>query len=206
MTLAAWSAVAAICALGAMTPGPSLAVISRHALSGGRAAGAAAALAHALAIGIYAFASISGIAVLVASGTTAYAILQWGGAAWLAWMGVRALFSAPGDPVADTPATTRRGAARDGFLVAFLNPKVAIFFLALFSQVVGPDTATAERVLVASTAMVIDGGWYLLVAWGLTRPRWLSWLRRHGPWLDRLFGVLLLGLAIRLVWQAVTGP
>lgn len=206
MTLAAWSTVAALCVLGAVSPGPSLAVITRHTLAGGRTAGAVAALAHGLAIGLYAFASISGVAVVLTRSPTAFAVLQWAGALWLAWLGLKALL-ANREPAHDDPAAPNhhQGAARDGFLVAFLNPKVAVFFLALFSQVIGPDTSTPARLGYATTAMVIDAGWYLLVAWGLSRPGWMAWLRRHGPWVDRLFGVLLLALALRLIYQAVAG-
>ncbi len=194
-----------LCALGAMSPGPSLAVVSRHTLAGGRAAGSVAALAHGLAIGLYAFASISGIAALLTRSPTAFAALQWAGALWLAWLGLKALLSRPANEATETAPPDHRGAARDGFLVAFLNPKVAVFFLALFSQVVGPETSAATRTLYAGTAMVIDAGWYLLVAWGLSRPGWLAWLRRHGTWVDRLFGIILIGLALRLIFQAVSG-
>ena len=85
-------------------------------------------------------------------------------------------------------------------MVAFLNPKVAVFFIALFSQVIGPDTSPLAKLVYALTAMVIDMAWYLLVAWSFSNPRWLQKLQEHAVWLERLFGVVLLALALRLVY------
>lgn len=209
MNPATWSTVAMLCALGAMSPGPSLAVVVRHTLAGGRVAGTAAALAHGLAIGIYALLCVSGLGVLITRSPMVFTAFQWAGAAYLAWLGLRALAARRGDvdeaERTEQPAPGTGGAARDGFLVAFLNPKVAVFFIALFSQLIGPDTGPAERLTYATTAMAIDGGWYWLVARGLSRPVWLARLRRHGVAIDRLFGIILLALAARLVYVTLAG-
>jgi threonine/homoserine/homoserine lactone efflux protein len=96
------------------------------------------------------------------------------------------------------------GAARDGFLVVFLNPKIAVFFIALFSQVIGPDTALAARLGYAATAMVIDAGWYLLVARVFSSEALLPRLQKRAVWMERLFGLILLLLAGRLVWETLS--
>ncbi len=202
MTLATWLAVVSICALGAMSPGPSLAVVLRQTLAGGRVNGCVAAVAHALGIGFYALACISGLAFLVTTSPTLFAGFQWAGAAYLAWLGIKGLLAKPGGTELAGGAT-RGSAARDGFMIVFLNPKIAVFFIALFSQVIGPDTPLAARLAYAATAMVIDGAWYLLVAWGFSSPAWLPRLQARAVWLERLFGVVLLALAARLVWQTI---
>ena len=85
--------------------------------------------------------------------------------AYLAWLGIQGLRARPANGDSEPEVVGTAGAARDGFLIVFLNPKIAVFFIALFSQVVGPDTGLAARLGYAATAMVIDAGWYLLVAW-----------------------------------------
>jgi threonine/homoserine/homoserine lactone efflux protein len=200
VSLATWLTVVTICALGAMSPGPSLAVVLRHTLAGGGRQGAVAALAHGLGIGLYALACISGLAFVLIASPRLFAAFQWAGAAYLAWLGIRGLLARPtGETQPEAPAS-HAGAARDGFLVAFLNPKVAVFFIALFSQVIGPDTSWPAKLAYAATALVIDAGWYLLVAWLFSRPQWLARLRGGAVWVERLFGAVLLGLAARLVW------
>jgi len=203
MLLATWLTVLSICVLGAMSPGPSLALVLRHTLAGGRRNGTLAALAHGVGIGIYALAAISGLAVLLTASPAMFRAFEWAGAAYLAWLGVRGLLSRP--TPADDPALPASGgsAARDGFLIAFLNPKIAVFFIALFAQVVGPDTPWVARLLYAGTAWFIDTAWYLLVAWLFSVPRWLGRLQRNAVWFERLFGAVLLALAGRLVWATL---
>jgi threonine/homoserine/homoserine lactone efflux protein len=88
-------------------------------------------------------------------------------------------------------------------MIAFLNPKIAVFFIALFSQVIGGETPWFGRLLYAGTAWFIDTAWYLLVAWLFSTPRWLARLRRNAVWFERLFGLVLLALAARLVLETL---
>ncbi|MCS4504125.1 LysE family translocator [Arhodomonas aquaeolei] len=198
MTLAAWLALAGVCVLGAVSPGPSLAVVVRHSVRRSRAHGLAAALAHALGVGVYALLTTLGLAAVVTADPLVYHGLALAGAAYLAWLGIGALRSGgaalEGAAGATAPVGVA-GAARDGFLMAFLNPKIAVFFLALFSQFVHADMGVAEVGVFWATATVVDGGWYALVATALTRGRVLAWLRGHALWVDRLTGVVLLVLA-----------
>lgn len=205
MNLATWLTVVAICSLGAMSPGPSLAVVLRQTLAGGRRNGCVAALSHALGIGFYALASVSGLALLITASPPFYRAFQWAGAAYLAWLGLRGLLARASDPADFRPAATSASAAREGFLIAFLNPKIAVFFIALFSQVIGPETPWIARLVYAATAAVIDGAWYLAVAWLVSSPLWLARLQRRALWFERLFGAVLLALAARLVYQNLTG-
>ncbi|SFM32039.1 LysE family translocator [Marinobacter zhejiangensis] len=205
MTFATWLTVVTICALGAMSPGPSLALVLKQTLSGGRRHGVVAALFHGLGIGIYAFLSILGLAAIITTSPTAFTALQWGGALYLAWLGFKGLTAKPtaNNELPDIPTT--RSAARDGFLIAFFNPKVAVFFLALFSQVVGTDTSLLAKFGYAATALVIDTGWYLIVAWLFSNPKWLDVLRQRAVWFERVFGAVLIALAGRLVAGIVNG-
>lgn len=199
MTLATWLAVVSICILGAMSPGPSLAVVLKQTLSGGRRNGVIVALLHGLGVGLYALLSILGLAAVITASPLAFGLLQWGGAAYLAWLGVKGLLARRGEQAELDIEPSGASAARDGFLVVFLNPKIAVFFLALFSQVVGTDTSLLAKLGYAATALVIDGTWYLLVAWLLSSPLWLARLQRQAVWFERLFGAILLALAGRLV-------
>ncbi|MCK7546751.1 LysE family translocator [Marinobacter koreensis] len=205
MTLATWLTVVTICILGAMSPGPSLALVLKQTLSGGRRNGVTTALSHGLGVGIYAFLSILGLAAIITASPTAFGILQWGGALYLAWLGVKGL-TARSQADSELPdAPTTKSAARDGFLIAFFNPKIAVFFLALFSQVVGTDTSLLAKFGYAATALVIDTSWYLIVAWLFSNPKWLAALKRRAVWFERIFGAVLLGLAGRLVLGILNG-
>lgn len=182
-----------------MSPGPSLAVVLQQTLRGGRRTGLVTAVTHGLGIGLYAMLCISGIAVMITATPVLFTALQWLGAAYLLWLGIKGLRARPGTNTALADSPTTASAARDGFLVVFLNPKIAVFFIALFSQVIGSETSWLEKLAYAATALFIDMAWYMVVAWSFSNPRWLGYLQKNVVWLERVFGVILIALAVRLL-------
>ena len=200
MSLTDWLPLAAICILGAMSPGPSLAVVLKNTLTAGRSEGVKTALAHGAGVGIYAFAAAAGLAVMIINTPLLFLVIQWLGAFFLAYLGVKSLI---GRTVLheslQTEATTQINGLRSGFLTAFLNPKLAIFFVALFSQFVSARAGLGEKLLMALTAAVIDAGWYLFVALSLSHSRVLNFLRRKSDLLNTAFGIILLFLAVRIL-------
>ncbi len=201
MPLSLWMSLVAVCAMGAMSPGPSLALVLRHTLGGGRAPGIAAALSHALGVGFYALLTVLGLGALIVRFPVLFQAITWAGAAYLAWLGIKALRAGRSAATLDASglATSRRQAAREGMLVALGNPKLILFFIALLSQFVTPDMTIFAKAVIVLTAMIIDGGWYVLVAISLTHSRVLPWLQARAHWLHRITGVLLLALALRVV-------
>lgn len=203
MLLSTWLTVVTICLLGAMFPGPSLALVLRNTLNGGRHAGMVTGIFHGLAVGIYAFLSVLGLAAVITTLPWLFSAIQWAGAAYLLWLGIQGL--RPKNTLivsTQTPSGEVKHAARDGFLMACLNPKAAIFFLALFSQVVGPSTPLLAKLGYALTTMVIDMSWYVVVAWLFSRPNWLTALQHHSGKLEKVFGVILILLAAKIMFSA----
>ncbi len=201
MTFAAWLSLASICVLGAMSPGPSLAVVLKNTLAGGRSEGAKTAVAHGFGVGIYAFATAAGLAVLVTGSPMLFQAVQWLGAFFLAYLGIKALRGNTGLAEAartETDLSYQGHGFRVGFLTAFLNPKLALFFAALFSQFVSSRAHLPEKMLMAFTAAFIDAAWYLLVVLVLTQSKVLGVLRSRAAIIDRIFGVLLILLAARM--------
>lgn len=198
MDAAAWVAIAAVCATGAASPGPSLAVVIRNTARGGRLQGVLTGLGHGIGVGIYAFGAVVGISAVVARTEGLQRGIELAGAAFLIWMGVQALRHA-GAPAEAEVVGGRRGFV-EGFLVAFLNPKIAVFFLALLGAFLPVDAGTGERAGVAALAMFIDAGWYMLAAAVLAGIGGADWLARNGTWMDRVLGVTLLGAAALLVF------
>lgn len=199
--------LAGICLMGAMTPGISLAVITRHTLIGGPRAGVLASVTHAFGVGIWATATVTGMALLFRRYPLLEMVFAVTGALfllWLAWQSWQASRQAEPLSTADGSALLH-SAARDGFNVAFLNPKVALFFLALFSQFLSADMGTAARVQMVATATLVDGSWYALVAILLGRSRLLPWLREHHHWVERITAVLLLVVSASVLAGVVTG-
>lgn len=200
MPMTLWLSLAAICAMGAMSPGPSLALVLRHTLGGGRLPGITAAVFHALGVGFYALLTVWGLGALIERLPGLFQVITWLGAAYLAWLGIKALRAGRAGALSpNTVLTTPRQAAKEAVLVALGNPKLIIFFVALLSQFVTPEMSLLAKMIIVATAMVIDGGWYVLVAVGLSHSAVLPWLQRHAHWINRITGVLLIALALRVV-------
>ena len=177
MNFIEWLSLAAVCFMGAATPGPSLAIIVNHTIKSGRLAGQVASFMHAFAIVFYAIATIYGLANLftiypsVADGVT------YLGSAYLLFLAFKLIKSAfDATPKASVNLSSKASAAiqygnkqlsdaaMDAFMIAFLNPKLAFFFIALFSQFIPVgDTSLQTTLILTGTVFFIDFFWYLLV-------------------------------------------
>ena len=200
MTLTTWFSLVAICCLGAMSPGPSLAVVLRHTISNGRAHGMATAVSHAAGVALWALLTVWGLAILVVEWPLIYKLLTYAGAMYLMWMGIKALRSKGTGPLQVEPIIAPMSeAARDGLMVSLLNPKLAFFFIALFSQFVSAELVMADKLIMMGTASVIDAGWYIIVALALSHSQVLEKLQSKSATIDKISGVILLGLAMRVL-------
>ena len=201
MTWSAWLPLALVCALGAMSPGPSLAVVARHALRGGAGDGIVCAMAHGVGILLWALLMANGLGVLITEQPTWFYAVQLAGAGFLLYLGIRVLLSQSSVVIPDEalPVSSKRCAGIEGFVIALSNPKIALFFAALFSQFIEPDATAFEKTLIASTAAGIDTLWYALVSMLLAQTAVLARLQRHATLLNRLFGGILIVLAASVV-------
>ncbi|WP_261883947.1 LysE family translocator [Vibrio pelagius] len=202
MTITIWFSLLAICLLGAMSPGPSLAMIAKHSLAGGRMNGLIAAWAHAAGIGIYAFATIIGLAVVLEQSPMLFKGISLAGAAYLAYLGVNALRSKGGvaEKLEGGEPVTYMQSAREAFLISILSPKIALFFIALFSQFVALGNELMNKVIIVSTPLIVDGLWYTFITLVLSSPLIVDRIRSQAQLIDRLSGVVLILLAARVVW------
>ncbi len=203
MDLIHWLSLFGICLLGAMSPGPSLAVVMGTTLGRGRRAGYGAALGHGLGVGLYAGLTVSGLAVLLTRSPALFLGVQLASALYLLWLGWGALRGS-GGPAAPAGALKRAGRGPlDGFLVAFLNPKLAVFMLALFSQFLEAGSGIAWKGVMTATAGVTDAAWYVFVVRLLSVGGLLDKLEANAWAIDRLFGVILIGLAVTVSARAL---
>ncbi len=200
MTFTTWLSLVAVCTLGAISPGPSLAVVMRQTLCNGRSHGVLTGIAHAAGVALWAALTLFGLALLVTQQPLLYRVITYSGAAYLAWIGIKALRSTqqPSETT-QTINTPKLNALRDGLAISLLNPKLAIFFIALFSQFVSANQSRTEQWLMMGTAAVIDALWYCLVAVILSHSRFIGTLQRQSVTLERISGLIFIALALRVI-------
>ncbi|WP_282110264.1 LysE family translocator [Shewanella algicola] len=203
MTFSAWLGLLAICCLGAMSPGPSLAMVVRHTLSGGRLHGVVCAWAHSIGIGVYALVTLLGLAAVLKASPMIFNAIAVVGALYLAWIGIQSLRSKGGmqQKLAAGKPSRLWEAARDGIAISLFNPKILLFFLALFSQFVLAAQTTVGQGLIVFTPLVVDGLWYTIIAFVLSHASVLPKLREKSQLIDRLSGVVLILLAMRVIYS-----
>ncbi|MFF3222719.1 LysE family translocator [Nocardia suismassiliense] len=161
-----YAAFAGVMLVVSASPGPDLAVIMSRALSGW-AAGAAATLGVAAGMFLWVLAAVTGVSALLATSSEAFTAVRLLGAAYLIFLGVHALVQArraAGDAILGPVAA--QGFRRDlgrGFGSSILNPKTAVFFVALIPQFI-PDGATVtDAVALPLVAVAVVTAWFLFV-------------------------------------------
>ena len=187
-----------VCAMGAISPGPSLAVVLRNTISGGRTQGVMTGIGHGIGLGIYAFIAVMGLSSLLLANNQIFNLLQWAGALVLIWLAFNMITYNPSDSSKEYEGSGRRGFL-EGFMIAFLNPKILVFMVAVFSQFINPDITNSGRFIMAIMAGVIDTTWYVLVAAVLAGTPIVDKLRVNAVIIDRSIGMVLLMLAILLI-------
>lgn len=141
----------------AITPGPAVVYILTRTVTQGRPAGLASVGGVALGNLGNAIGASLGLAALLAVSAVAFTVLKFAGAAYLVWLGVQALRSSgQGADVTEAPRDAARRIFRDGFFVALLNPKTAIFFAAFLPQFIDPThSALGQSVLFGSLFVAV---------------------------------------------------
>lgn len=202
-TLIHWGAFFSAAVLLNLSPGPDMAFILGQTVRGGRPAGFAAMLGIWAGAFVHVVTAAVGLSAVLATSAIAFTFVKWAGVLYLIWIGMTALRSKGGHFYADGEPSARfaRHIFRQGVLVAILNPKVAIFFLAFLPQFVveGAGPAWAQLLLHGSLIIAVAACIELpLVLAGARLTAALKERQQLGQWLDRALGTLLVGLGVRL--------
>lgn len=188
-----------------MSPGPDFLIVLRSVLAGGRRAGMASAAGIATGLLGWAVVTSAGIAGLLAASAVAFTIVKLAGAAYLVVLGVQALLSARRgytQAMAPMKETSARGAFAAGLFTNLLNPKVAVFFLALWPQFLPEHASVLDVTLMAGIAAGTTLAWFLLLANIVTALRRVLTTARVRRVLDAVMGTVLVGLGVRIAFSS----
>lgn len=188
----------------AISPGQDFALVSRNAMIYSRRAGLLSSVGIATAVWLHVAYCVTGVALLITNFPQVYSMIRWVGAAYLVYLGVKSLLASTSPQVAtdaDQRDITDRSAFGSGFLCNALNPKTTLFFLSIFTQIIQPSTPIAIQILCGLIISLAHLAWFGGVAFWLSTPRFLSAIWRLKPWIERVLGLILIGVATHMVLQ-----
>lgn len=194
-----------VASLLVMSPGPNGVLIARTVPTSGRAVGFANIAGFVAAFYLHGALSILGISIILVQSAVAFAIVKYLGAAYLCWIGIKALVAAyrGGDgPAKIAPAKRKRtlvNAFLEGLLTNALNPKVSMFYLAAFPQFisVGHTSAASSFILVFIHSM-INAVWFGLMVVLFAKLTSVARSGRFQRWLKGVTGLVFVGFGIKL--------
>ena len=223
--------VALIHLLAVASPGPDFAVVERESVTHGPRAGTRTALGvgcgsflypglnftagdgmalpFALGVGCAIFLhvgySLLGIGLIVSQSIVLFNALKWAAAAYLLYIGFKALQAKPAVPSTDeltiqVGERTARGAFTAGFVTNGLNPKATLFFLSLFTVVINPHTPLTVQAGYGLYLAFATAVWFCLVARLFSHQRVRAGFARMGHWFDRTMGAVLIAIGVKLAF------
>lgn len=198
-----WTTFLSAALLLNLSPGPDIAFILGQTARGGRSAGFAAMFGIWTGAFIHVLFAAAGLSAILATSAVAFSVVKYVGAAYLIYLGIQAIRSGGESfvPEGGNEAAPFHKIFRQGVLVATLNPKVAVFFLAFLPQFVVSSAGPASAQLFLHGCLIIAVAAFIeppLVLLGERVTTALKTNRTLGLWMDRGLGGLFVALGGRL--------
>ncbi|MDE2148290.1 MAG: LysE family transporter [Gammaproteobacteria bacterium] len=198
-----FAAVAAAHLLAVISPGPDFALILRNTAAGGRRAGLWTAAGIGNGVLIHVGYGLFGLGLVAAALPWLLPILSWVGAAVLAMLGWQALRAQPAGAPRAAGTVRRHSYYLQGLATNTFNPKAVVFFVALFTAVIGGRAQLWLKLALALWLPLTTFAWFALLALLLGQLRLRARLALAAPLLARAMGLVMLSLAVMLAASAI---
>ena len=207
-----WLLLVGIFSMALASPGPDFVVAVRNALVYSRLSGVLTAIGFAAGVAIHVSLALLGIAAIIAKSAFLFSLIKYIGAAYLIYMGVAALRSKGFDAETIKNRNFKKKeksfntfkSFMSGFITNLFNPKATLFFLAIFSQFIGPDISIITQISFALTCVVMTFLWFSFVSIILTHPPVRQKFMAATKYIDRACGTLLIGLGFKLALSKIS--
>lgn len=189
-----------ICLFGAISPGPSMLLVINNALKS-KLNGFMSAIGHGLAIGLYALFSVIGLELLTHNYYNIFIILKILSIIFLFYIGMISITKNKKENllVKDNNVKNYRIAFLEGFTIAILNPKIFIFFTAIYSQFLSLDNNIVLNFTLVSTAMIVDMMWYIILTILVTVLGFKNFFYKRLFLIRKIVGLLFILISVVLM-------
>ena len=197
-----WIQFATICIVGAMSPGPSMALIIRNSIKYGRLSGILSSIGHAIGIGIYAAVSVAGLQIILINNIFLFNAIQFCGCVFLLILGIIFLRDS-GHKLSIEDEQKSVNSFMQGFAISILNPKILIWFAAIFSQFIEISSTNFIKLTMVFIASSIDGLWYIILTIIVTGFGLKQFLENNTKIIQNISGVVLIFISIIILYNAL---
>ena len=198
-----WVQFAAICLIGAMSPGPSMALIIRNSIKYGRISGILFSLGHAIGIGIYATVSVLGLQFILINNLFLFNAIQFCGSVFLLILGILFLRNTAHNLSLENEQKNVNSFMQ-GFAISILNPKILIWFAAIFSQFIEISSTNFVKLVMVLIASSIDGLWYIILTIVVTGFGLKQFLEHNTNIIQKISGVVLISISIIILHKTLS--
>ena len=198
-----WVQFATICIVGAMSPGPSMALIIRNSIKYGRVSGILSSVGHAIGIGIYAGVSVAGLQIILINNIFLFNTIQFCGSVFLLILGILFLRGA-GNKLSIEEQQKSVNSFMQGFAISILNPKILIWFAAIFSQFIEISSTNFIKLTMVLIASSIDGLWYIILTIIVTGFGLKQFLENNTKIIQNISGFVLIFISIIILYNTLS--
>ena len=198
-----WVQFAAICLIGAMSPGPSMALIIRNSIKYGRISGILFSLGHAIGIGIYATVSVLGLQFILINNLFLFNAIQFCGCVFLLILGILFLRDTAHNLSLENEQKNVNSFMQ-GFAISILNPKILIWFAAIFSQFIDISSTNFVKLAMVLIASSIDGLWYIILTIVVTGFGLKQFLEHNTNIIQKISGAILISISIIILHKTLS--
>jgi threonine/homoserine/homoserine lactone efflux protein len=195
-----WIQFASICIVGAMSPGPSMALIIRNSIKYGRVSGLLSSVGHAIGIGIYASISVVGLQIILINNIFVFNTIQFCGSIFLLILGILFLKNS-GEKLSLEDDQKNLNSFIQGFAISILNPKILIWFTAIFSQFIEASSTSMTKLTMVFMASSIDGIWYIIVTIVVTGFGLKQFLENNTKTIQNISGIVLIFISLIIFYK-----
>ena len=192
--------IVSVTSLVMVIPGPDMVLVLRNTVIDGRRAGLHTSVGILSGNLVHITYCLLGIGLLISKSVIAFSVLKFAAAAYLVFLGIMSFRS--GEKTLDTNDVDVRGPSRawfvQGFVNNLLNPKGTLFYLGVFTTVITPETSRSTTSLLVVIMMLVSASFWLFFVRTLDRPTIRGVIERSQRAVNRIFGVLLVLLGVRV--------
>ena len=203
MSFFLWSQFAIVCIIGAMSPGPSLAVVIRNNINYNRIAGILTSIGHGLGIGVYATLAVLGLGLILQANQTIFLLIQIFGLVFLFFLGLIFIIKKDSEEeIEENP--NQLNSFLQGFSIAIINPKIIIWFTAIYSQFISIEATFVFNTILVLTASIIDAIWYIIVSLLITGYGVKNFLIEKRIFIQKITGSVLVVISLSLLFKIIS--